>query len=100
MENWKTFFDCEIFWNAGKINLPSLAEILNSIHPAIQFIMEIRELNLPFLDIIIHRDRNKIWKAIYSKPTDSKWYLPFNSNHPKNCLKTYPFVQREEFVQS
>ena len=28
---------------------------------------------------------------IYSKPTDSKWYVSFKSNHPKHCLKNFPF---------
>ena len=29
--------------------------------------------------------------AIYSKPTDSKRYVSFKSNHPRHCLKNNPF---------
>ena len=61
MENWKRCFDCEIFWSAGRINLSSLPEILNSVHPTIEFIMEVSENNLLFLDIIIHKYGNKIF---------------------------------------
>ena len=53
--------------------------------------MEISENNLPFLDILINKDDDKIWMNIYSKPTDSKRYVPFDSNHPKSYLKNIPF---------
>ena len=33
----------------------------------------------------------KIWMNIYSKPTDSKCYVSYLSNHLKSCLKNIPF---------
>ena len=88
----KIIDDSEILLNVDKIKPASLLEILKSVHLAIQFTMEVSENNLQFLDIIIRKNGNKIWMDIYSKPTDSKRYVPFNSNHSKNCLKTYPFA--------
>ena len=44
-----------------------------------------------FTDIMIHKNGNKIWTHIYSKPTYSKQYVPFNSSKPKDCLKNIPF---------
>jgi len=53
--------------------------------------MEISENCLPFLDILINKEGSKIWMNLYSKPTDSKRYVPYNSNHPKHCIKNIPF---------
>ena len=40
---------------------------------------------------MIHKTGTKIWMDIYSKPTDSKRYVPFTSNHPRDCLRNIPF---------
>ena len=53
--------------------------------------MEVSDNNLPFLDILINKCDKKIWMDIYAKPTDAKRYVPFNSCHPKHCLKNIPF---------
>ena len=52
--------------------------------------MNVSKINLPFLGITIHKDENKTWMDIYSKPADSKWYVSFNSNIPKTDFKTTP----------
>lgn len=60
-ENWKRFIDdCEILFNADKIKVISLLEILNSVNQALQLTKEFSENNLTFLDITIHKDGNKI----------------------------------------
>ena len=33
----------------------------------------------------------KIWINIYNKPTNSKRYVLFTSNHPRHCLTNTPF---------
>ena len=53
--------------------------------------MERSTTNLPFLDIMINKTGTKIWMDIYNKPTDSKRYVPFSSNHPRSCLRNIPF---------
>ena len=53
--------------------------------------MEKIQRRLPFLDIIINKSGTKIWMDIYNKPTDSKWYAPFTSHHPRHCLTYIPF---------
>ena len=40
----------------------------NSVHPAIQFTMEVNETELPFLDITIKEDDEKVWTIIYFGP--------------------------------
>ena len=53
--------------------------------------METSDTQLPFLDIMINKEGKKIFLDIYSKPTDSKRYVSFKSNHPRQYLKNIPF---------
>ena len=53
--------------------------------------METSDTQLPFLDIMINKEGKKVFMDIYSKPTDSKRYVAFKSNHPRHCLKNIPF---------
>ena len=73
------------------IKLGHLVTILNQINNDIQFTMEKSQARLPFLDTMINRSGTKIWMDIYNKPTDSRKYVPFTSNHPWQCLTSIPF---------
>ena len=53
--------------------------------------METSDTQLPFLDVMINKETKKVFMDIYSKPTNSKRYVSFKSNHPKYCLKNIPF---------
>ena len=89
-ENWLRFLDdCEILLNT-KLMIDLLI-ILNQVNPNLQFTMERSTTNLPFLDIMINKTGTKIWMDIYNKPTDSKRFVPFTSNHPRSCLRNIPF---------
>ena len=92
-ENWSGFLDdCETLLEENKINPNDLLSILNSVNPSIQFTMEYSKDAIPFLDILIKRDNDKIWMDIYCKPTDTQRCLPFSSNHPKHCKNNIPFT--------
>ena len=52
---------------------------------------ELNDNKLLFLDILITKSNKKICMKIYSKPTDSKRYVSYLSDHPKPCLKNVPF---------
>ena len=92
-ENWSRFLDdCETLLEENKIVPNDLLNILNSINPSIQFTMEYSKEAIPFLDILIKRDNEKIWMDIYYKPTDTHRCLPFSSNHPNHCKKNIPFT--------
>ena len=47
---------------------------------------------IPFLDILIKRNNDKIWMDIYYKSTDTHRCLSFSSNHPNHCKKNIPFT--------
>ena len=76
----------------NKIDPNDLLSILNSINPSIQSTMEYSKDVIPFLDILIKRNNDKIWMNIYCKPTDTHRCLPFSSNHPKHYKKNIPFT--------
>ena len=65
---------------------------LNSIHPFIQFTMEVSKDCFTFPGILINKQDNKIRMNILSKPTNSKGYFPHDSNLPKPCLKNISFA--------
>ena len=91
-QNWKRFLDdCFIFLRLCLIKPNELLDVLNNINPAIQFTMERSDTQLPLLDVMINKEEKKVFMDIYSKPTDSKRYVSFKSNHPKHCLKNTPF---------
>ena len=92
VENLKRFLDdCEILLNIDLIKLDDLSTILNSVNNDIQFLMELSDNKLSFLDILITKSNKKNLMNIYSKPTDLKRYVSHLSNHPKSCLKNIPF---------
>ena len=53
--------------------------------------MEKSQIRLSFLDIMISKSGTEIWMDIYNKPTDSKRYVQFTSNHPRHCLTNILF---------
>ena len=54
--------------------------------------METSDKELPFLNILIKRNDDKIWIDFYFKPPDTHRCLPFSSNHPNHCKKNTPFT--------
>ena len=92
MENWKRFLDdCEILLKTEFIKPDDLLTILNFVNNDIQFSKEPNDNKFPFLDILIIKPGKKVSMNIHSKPTDSKRYVSYLSNHPKTYLKNTPF---------
>ena len=91
-KNWGRFLDdCEIPVNEDKVDPKDLLEVLNSIDGNLQFTMQKSKEMVPLLDILIRKDGTKIWTDSYTKPTDTRRYLPFSSSHPKHCKVNIPF---------
>ena len=72
-ENWNRFLDdCYTVLRSSQISPEELLLTLNSINPSIQFTMEYSKDQIPFLDILIKRNKNSIWMDLYHKPTDTQ----------------------------
>jgi hypothetical protein len=74
--------DCICIFNSKEMDETQLLEHLNSQNTHIKFTLE-KETNssLPYLDILISRDTNKLNFTVYRKPTDLGILLSFDSNH-------------------
>ena len=89
---WFRYLDnCQILLKVNLMKPKHLVSILNQINNIIEFTMEKSQTRLPCLDIMINKSGSKIWMYIYDKPTDSKKYVPFTSNHRRHCLPNIPF---------
>ncbi|BHF84006.1 hypothetical protein SprV_0902715600 [Sparganum proliferum] len=71
-----------------------LKELLNSIDPNIQFMMEAETNNqLPFLDVLVRRcATGQLQTTVFRKATNTGQILHYNSNHPlshkRSCVRT------------
>ena len=82
-ENWNCFLDDSYtVLRSSQISPDVLLLNLNSINPSIQFTMEYSKGQLPFLDILIKKNKNGIWMDLHHKATDTQRGLPFTSSHP------------------
>ena len=81
---WRRYVDDTfILWKHGDEALEQFHRELNGFCPAIQFTMEReQDRKLPFLDVLVCRDRARLKTSVYSKPTASNLYLKYDSNHP------------------
>ena len=79
---------CETLIEKIKINPNDLLSILNSVEASIQFTMEYNKYGIPFLDILIKRNNDKIWIDIYYKSSNTRC-LPFSSYLPNHLKKVY-----------
>ena len=89
---WKRFLDdVFILWNRDRYDLNKLNEILNTLHPDLNFTNENNQHELAFLDVKIINNRGKLETDLYHKETDSRQYLPFSSCHPRHIKTNIPF---------
>ncbi|XP_062609924.1 uncharacterized protein LOC134271725 [Saccostrea cucullata] len=90
--NWKRYLDdCFIIWKKDDSDLNILNDILNELDPDIKFTMEKSSTQLPFLDVLICKENNKIATDIFYKSTDTHQYLHFGSSHPRHIKRAIPY---------
>ena len=88
--------DIWLAWRREWVNLlEKLAEIMNSIDPKIKYEFESStntpNNSLPYLDVRVIIKNGEVKTDIYSKPTDTYNYLPFNSAHPRHVVRNIPY---------
>lgn len=85
---WVRFID-DIFgiWTHGLEKWQTFFEHLNSSHSSIKFVGTVSDTCIPFLDVEVHLKNDLISTDLYTKPTNSHNYLPWNSCHPKGTKK-------------
>ena len=85
-------------WTHGKDELLKFLRYLNSLHPKIQFTLELdhsdKDTGVPFLDTLVSIVTNSTGRTTldtewYLKPTDSGVVLHADLAHPKNTKHNY-----------
>ena len=74
-------------------DLEDYIDYVSNFHPAIQFTSTISELELPFLDIQLRINNNKIQTSVHYKETDTHNYLHHTSLHPDHGKQATPYNQ-------
>lgn len=75
--------DTFVIFNGSLMELNMFLSFLNSLHPSIEFTMELENNeSIPFLDVIVHKKNRQINFSIYHKPTSTDTVIPYHSNHP------------------
>lgn len=83
--------DIFIKWPFGKELLDIFFNTLNSLNSSMKFEISTDATSMPFLDILLYKEGNRMKTDIYHKPTDSFNYLPFNSHHPRHVIRNIPY---------
>ena len=75
--------DVFVVWSFGKEKLLNFLDHLNSIHPRIEFTLELEQNNqLPFLDVLVIKTQDgRLEHTVYRKPTHTNRYLNAECPH-------------------
>ena len=91
-ENFKRFLDdCFILFRKSDEDLTKLHELINTLHPSLNFTMDKSRIKLSFLDTMVINNNGEVQTDIFYKPTDSKLYLLYTSCHPKHIRNSIPY---------
>ena len=78
-------------WLHGADELRAFHDRANKIHPKIQVDLRMSPSEIEFLDVIVKLQSGVLTTDLFEKPTDSKTYLHFHSDHPMHTKKAVPF---------
>ena len=74
--------DTFVIWSQGRDQLEDFLSFLNGRHGNIQFTMEEEtDGSIPFLDVLVKKNKGRLSTSVYRKPTHTDRYLHFSSHH-------------------
>ena len=89
---WRRFIDdVFIVWTHGKETLEKFLNYINQVHETIKFTAEYSTQEVPFLDTLVYKLKNKLATKVYHKKTDDKMYLHYSSAHPRSQKDAIPY---------
>lgn len=84
-------------WNKSITEFHNYFNQLNQFHKNFKFTLNFSRTDIPFLDVKIIKSYNSLgWflkTTLYTKPTDRKLYLEYNSEHTIHIKNSIPFSQ-------
>ena len=78
-------------WLDGEQSLKDFHARANAIHDQIQVDLRMSSGSIDFLDVTVRLKEGMLETDLFTKPTDSKSYLRFDSDHPLHTKRAIPF---------
>jgi len=85
--------DIFFLWYYTQQELIELYNSLNNYHSTIKFEINYSTSKIHFLDVTLYNENNTLHTTVYTKPTDKKEFLHYDSNHPVHTKKAIPYSQ-------
>jgi RNase P protein component len=64
---------------------------INDLDPDIKFTLQKNFVEIPFLDVLVHKEQSKITTGIFYKTNDTHQYLQFGSSHPRQIKRAVSY---------
>ena len=106
---WPTLYkrfidDCFIVYEGQKNQLLQFINLFNSLVSSITLSLESFGISANFLDLTIYKGNRfmregKLDLKIYQKPLNKYLYLPFNTDHPTHCKKSFVTSELRRYVK-
>ena len=96
IELYVRFLDDIFFiWNGTTKQLKTFFDFLNNIHPTIKFTYNVSNTSTNFLDSTIYIDTQTkyLYSKLYTKPTDTRTLLHYDSYYPKHTKTSIIYSQ-------
>ena len=93
---WRYIDDIFGVWFHGKDELRNFHDLANSLHSQIKVDLRDSTEYMDFLDVRVTVNGETLDTDVYTKPTDTKAYLHFSSDHPKHTKKWHTIRARYE----
>ena len=103
---YKRFIDdCFIIYQGNKTNLLEFVDLFNSLVDSITLSLQSFGSSVDFLDLTIYKGKRfrregKLDLKIFQKPMNKYLYLPFTTDHPIHCLKSFVTTELQRYVRS
>jgi hypothetical protein len=90
VKHWYRYIDDIFFiWKGNTDDLIRFQNQLNQICDGINFTTDYNNIKIPFLDLWVTRQHNKIGFECFQKPLNRYLYLTYHSNHPKSTKRGF-----------
>ena len=83
--------DIFMIWTEGKDSLKEFLQHCNRQNKHIQFTESEAGTTVPFLDVSVSLQNEKLQTDFYCKPTDKHQYIYYTSCHPKHTKNSLPY---------
>ena len=103
---YKRFIDdCFVIYQGGKTQLLRFISLFNSLVESITLSLESFGSSANFLDLTIYkgkrfRKEGRLDVKIFQKPMNKYLYLPFTTDHPIHCLKSFVTTELQRYVRA